>query len=222
MEQGVMNTNPVSARPMPSLQSNQRGVVLFIALIVMVAMSLAAVALMRSVDTTTTVIGNLGFRQASALPANYGIEDAASGLFNDANITFLARIPDRRDDFPAENYYASHSQAAGWDDKYGVPLPLQTQPAAAWPRRKQDGAQNVVTYVVERMCNPSAPAAAIPADNSTARGWCEMAPEKDPPGGTANDPSAGYDFRQVYYRVTVRVDGPVGTNAVSFAQAMLR
>ena len=49
-----------------------------------------------------------------------------------------------------------------------------------------------------------------------------MAPPKQPPGATINDPSAGLDFRQVFYRVTVRVDGPPGTNTVSFAQAMLR
>jgi type IV pilus assembly protein PilX len=221
MEQ-VVNTKPVSAEQMPSLQSNQRGVVLFIALIVMVAMSLAAIALMRSVDTTTTVIGNLAFRQASVLPANFGIEDAAAGLFTDASPTNIPRIADRRVDTPTENYYAAHSQAAGWDDKYGVPQPLQTKAAALALTRQlpKDGSQNIITYVTERMCNPNA--AVIPADNSTARSWCDMAPEKTPPGGTVNDPGAGFDFRQVYYRVTVRVDGPPGTNTVSFLQAMLR
>src|SRR3989441_7644236 len=108
----------------------QRGVVLFIALIVMVAMSLAAIALIRSVDTTSQVIGNLAFRQASILPANFAIEDAAAGLFNDVNPANLARIADVRLDTPAENYYATHSQAAGWDDQYGVPQPLQTKVAA--------------------------------------------------------------------------------------------
>jgi len=49
-----------------------------------------------------------------------------------------------------------------------------------------------------------------------------MAPPKQPPGTTINDPSAGLDLKQVFYRVTVRVDGPPGTNTVSFAQAMLR
>src|SRR5438105_13509143 len=65
--------------------ARQRGVVLFIALIVMVALSLAAIALIRSVDTTTTVIGNLAFRQASILPANMAVEEAAAALFVDAD-----------------------------------------------------------------------------------------------------------------------------------------
>ena len=79
MEQGNVSLGTLLARCTPAPRDNQRGVVLFIALIVMVAMSLAAIALIRSVDTTTTVIGNLAFRQASILPANFAVEDAAAG-----------------------------------------------------------------------------------------------------------------------------------------------
>jgi len=204
---GVVQTGP----------ARERGVVLFIALIVMVAMSLAAIALMRSVDTTSAVIGNLAFRQASILPANYAIEDAAAGLFNDANPAFVARIPDVRVDTPTQNYYATHNQA--WDDQYGIPQPLQTKAAAAaLPRKQTDGAGNTVTYVTERMCNPNAPN--IPADQSAAGSWCDMMPPKQSPGTTINDPMAALLAAQPFYRVTVRVDGP--TNTVSFLQAMLR
>jgi len=201
-------------------RANQRGVVLFIALIVMVVMSLAAIALMRSVDTTTAVIGNLAFRQASILPGNFAVEDAAAALFADANTSGAARIADVRvDDVANNNYYATHNQA--WDDQFGVPTPLQTKPASSYPRAQQDGAGNTVTYVIERMCNAAAPHPEAPNNEST-RSWCDMAPPKQPPGATVNDPSGGLDFRQVFYRVTVRVDGPPGTNTVSFAQAMLR
>jgi type IV pilus assembly protein PilX len=218
MEQA--NMTPRATARMPA----QRGVVLFIALIVMVVMSLAAVALMRAVDTTTQVIGNLAFRQASILPANFAIEDAAAGLFADANIANKARITDVTKDDASQNYYATHDPTPGaWDDQYGVPQPLQntTNLAAANLGRKQlDGAKNTVTYVIERMCNPKS--AVVPGDNSSARSWCDMVPPKAPPGATINDPSAGLNIKQVYYRVTVRVDGPPGTNTVSFAQAMLR
>ena len=205
--------------------SNQRGVVLFISLIVMVVMSLAAIALMRSVDTTTQVIGNLAFRQSSILPANFAIEDAAAGLFGDSSISGVPRISDaaRTADDSTQNYYATHDSSK--DDAYGVPQPLQTtanMAAANLKRKQKDGADNTVTYVIERMCNPKAPAADIPADNSTARSWCEIVPPKAPPGKTSDQKAAGLDFNLVYYRVTVRVDGPPGTNTVSFAQAMLR
>ena len=80
-----------------SRSRRQRGVVLFIALIVMVAMSLAAIALIRSVDTTNLVIGNLAFRQASILPANFAVEQAAAALFADVNPTGVPTIrSDRR------------------------------------------------------------------------------------------------------------------------------
>ena len=103
----------------------------------------------------------------------------------------------------------------------------QTKLAAQALTRKQvDAAGNTITYVTERMCNAASavvPVAVAPAAGPpTARSWCDMLLPKQPPGTTINDPLAGVDFRQVYYRVTVRVDGPPGTNAVSFAQAMLR
>jgi hypothetical protein len=233
MEQAVTETllfRRARVAPIP----RQRGVVLFIALIVMVAMSLAAVALMRSVDTTTSVIGNLAFRQASILPANYAIEDAAAGLFLDANPAFAARIPDVRVDTPTQNYYATHDPTAtGWDDKYGVPKPLQTQAdvnalIAAGARVQPDQDQNRITYVIERMCNPKA--SSIPADNSAASSWCDMMPPKQSPGATINDPLAAVLNSQPFYRVTVRVehcrDNSVACtlppDTVSFVQAMLR
>jgi Tfp pilus assembly protein PilX len=197
MEQGVMKTSPIRSSPLNVPRSRQRGVILFIALIVMVVMSLAAIALMRSVDTTTAVIGNLAFRQASMLPANYAVEDAAAGLFADASPSNAGRITVTGTDL-TQNYCATHPCAA------------------ALTRKQVDGAQNTVTYVIERMCTTDAEGKA--ADRSL----CEMMPPKAPPGKTSNDPSAGLDFKLVYYRVTVRVDGPPGTNTVSFAQAMLR
>ncbi len=220
----MINLMHRAAGPAPVCISHQRGVVLFIALIVMVAMSLAAIALMRSVDTTSAVIGNLAFRQASTLPANFGIEDAAAGLFNDANPASIARILDVRNPDSAQNYYPTHDQT--WDDKYGVPQPLQTKAnmaAANLGRKQVDGAGNTITYVIERMCNsPGNPDPAAIDKKAAARAWCDMMPPKQPPGTTINDPSLSLDFRQVFYRVTVRVDGPPGTNTVSFAQAMLR
>src|SRR5208283_5235548 len=101
-----MNRMPSPVHRAPGRIAQQRGVVLFIALIVMVAMTLAALGLMRSVDTTAAAIGNLAFRQASILPANYAIEDAGAGLFPDVNFNTPARIPDVRLDTPAQNYFA--------------------------------------------------------------------------------------------------------------------
>jgi type IV pilus assembly protein PilX len=213
-----MKTHPTfRGKAASSLPPRQSGVVLFIALIVMVVMSLAALGLIRSVDTTTAALGNLALRQSAILPANYAVEDAAVGLFASAG---GPRIPDINVDTPAQNYFAEHSQAAGWDDQYGVPLPLQTKGGAQALQRQfpPDQEKNVITYVTERMCNPNAPV--IPADNSAAGSWCDMMQPKQSPGTTVNYGAPLTLPQQVFYRVTVRVDGP--NNTVSFLQAMLR
>lgn len=67
--------------------SRQRGLVLFFALIALVAMTLAALALVRSVDTTTLISGNLAFKQAATTSGDEGVEAAMTWLaaVNDAN-----------------------------------------------------------------------------------------------------------------------------------------
>ena len=68
---------PASADP-PARR--QRGVVLFVALLVMVALALAGIALIRSTDTATTVTGNLVLKQAASLAVDRGIERAIHAL----------------------------------------------------------------------------------------------------------------------------------------------
>ena len=194
----------------------QRGIVLFVALIVMVAMTLAAIALIRSVDTTNTAVGNLAFRQSSILPANYAVEAAVASLFKDANDGKSAMIADPTKDDKTLNYYATFKRT---DNKIGVPKDLQTKTAAgALPIQLKDDADNVITYVIERMCDDKA-AAAHP-DGVANLTWCDMMPPKQSPGTTVNDPELFKFPPQPFYRVTVRVDCP--KNTASFLQADLR
>lgn len=197
----------------------QRGVVLFIALIVMVAMSLAAIALIRSVDTTNILIGNLAFRQSSILPANMAVEQAAAALFPEAAPTGVPAIADPTADLPAENYFASWQNS---DDARGVPTLLQTRTNAAALTKTLDAQDNananvavanrtVVRYMIERMCLAAGPAK---ASN------CDMMPPKQNPGTTVHDESTATLTPIPFYRVTIRVDGP--QNTASFLQAMLR
>src|SRR5450755_3514171 len=193
--------------------ARQHGVVLFVALIVMVALSLASIALIRSVDTTTTVIGNLAFRQASILPANLAIEEAAAALFQDADVAHTIRIPSRDSNLPAENYFASWQNS---DDARGIPLQLQKRTAFTQTRMLVDTSmgpvanQTEVRYVIERMCLNAAPA---------GEANCDTIPPPGPFGTTIGDASITLPSSP-YYRVTVRVDGP--QNTASFVQAMLR
>lgn len=58
----------------------QRGVVLLITLIVLVAMMLAGIGMMRSVDTTTMIAGNVAFREATLHAGDSGMNQAFATL----------------------------------------------------------------------------------------------------------------------------------------------
>ena len=87
----MMDSNALRKPVERSLRKAQDGVVLFIALIVLVAMTLAGIAVMRSVDTNVLIAGNLAFRNAATSAGDAGIEAArnwlatqtAGGLVND-------------------------------------------------------------------------------------------------------------------------------------------
>ena len=101
----------------------QQGIVVFIALIATVLLSLAAVGLMRSVHTSTLVVGNLAFRQAAMAVSSAAVETAIYDMFPPT-----ATIPDLRNHDANRNYYASLQ--AG-EDPAGVPSVLQ--PAGIYP-----------------------------------------------------------------------------------------
>jgi len=210
-------TSPKPSFLQAALPARQHGVVLFVALIVMVALSLAAIALIRSVDTTTTVIGNLAFRQASILPANMAVEEAAAALFQDADILHTIRIPDLTSNLPAENYFASVQPCVNVVlCERGIPEQLQKRTAFTQAKMLVDasltGAQTEVRYVIERMCLPLVGTGPTNAN-------CDLLPPSGPFGTTVGDSSLALPSVP-YYRVTIRVDGP--QNTASFVQAMLR
>src|SRR6266513_651024 len=64
----------------PQLRGRQGGTILIIALIVLVAMTLAGIATMRSVDTATITASNIGLRQASVNAADQGIQAGVNWL----------------------------------------------------------------------------------------------------------------------------------------------
>lgn len=209
MEYRFMISNPVLADSAPGRSAGrERGVVLFVALIVMVAMSLAAIALVRSVDTTNRAIGNLAFRQAAIQPAALAVEDAAQALFKDQNKADKVLIADKDKDLADWNYYSFWQKT---DDANGIPSELQKQKNFTLKRTLKDDAGNEIRYVIERMCVQAGPPL---VDN------CDLMPPKQTPGQTTNKENAVQLSRVPFYRVTVRVDGP--QNTVSFVQAVLR
>ena len=200
---------------------SQRGIVLFVALIVMVALSLAGLALVRSIDTTSSVTGNIAFRQAALLQANWAVEEAVAHLYTgDTKLAAGAMIDPTTD--AATQYYVAYfdptkdsTKAAQPALPSGVPDVLWKK-SGAWPMALTAAASasdNSVKYVIQRMCTNAAEGAAA------NQAQCELMQPKQALGTTVTH-QVITAIKYPLYRVTVRVDGP--NNSLAFVQAMIR
>ena len=178
----------------------QRGVVLFVAMIAIVALTLAGIALDRAVTTDATIGANIGARTHVTLLAADAVERAVAALFE------TGAIADRAADDIAHNYFASRQ--AGESGR-GIPRALQAianYPADAAVIDAADRHQ--LRYVIERLCLNAGVAVV---------GNCTLSPPAL--AAAAGTPGAPEPPRTPGYRVTVRVDGPAG--AAVFVQTML-
>ena len=208
-----MKTIPIRHRRRATPR-RERGVVLFIALIAMVVLSLAGVALIRSIDTTGSVAGNLAFREASVPAVNMAVEEAVQALY-------FTKLNLESNDAP-HRYYATLQKG---ELPNGVPAVLAgtyTAMKAVYP-----AAFGVTTYVgntaevravIERICSPASPP--LPLNPAQKLQWCDSLPPKVSVAKTSMKLTGATLPPIPLYRVTVRVDLP-GTNTASFAQAML-
>ncbi|MEO8136506.1 MAG: hypothetical protein ABI831_21330 [Betaproteobacteria bacterium] len=208
------------ARHQHCLPRRQRGVVLFVALIAMVILSLAGVALMRSVQTSTGVAGNLAFRQASIAPVNQAIEETIKIIFKAKTLGATSV------DHVGKNYYASLQPN---ESKNGVPEALAGNYASmlavyngkGLPAPFLDNISGTeLRWVIERVCNMDGLGAPATTQQEII-GHCDILPPKVPNAGTDNKVKPIPLPPIPIYRVTVRAD-IANTNAVSYAQAFLR
>jgi len=198
------------ARPAPR---RERGAILFIALIVLVAMSLAGIALMRSVDTNVLIAGNLAFRQGATAGGDWGIEAGRAWLTG--NLAVLNN--DQPDGAPF--YYATWQESL---DLIGTDPKVKDYP---WDSTLPmdlgfDSAGNQVKYVIHRLCNIPGPVTSkdvkcVKSTLSKAQGPNTPDSNRVKPMDDMNQPSKSVAL----YRVTVRITGP--RNTVSYVQAVL-
>lgn len=198
---------PLRLRNCMHYPARQSGIVLVIALIVLVAMTLAGIGLMRAVDTNTAVAGNLAFRQSAVQAADVALKrsldwlraNSASNAMNSNN---------------GAGYYAAEGAAIptgpdgeelfeqfDWDN---FAVHVGTDPTTG----------NRLDYVVERQCSTSGSVDAsnahcafteITSNSATCAGCSHLVGGVPPNVGVAQ------------YRVTVRVLGP--RNTVSYVQS---
>lgn len=195
-----------SIRQQP-MQGREAGIVLFIALVTMVLLMLAALATLRSVDSTTMMTGNLAFREATTQVADYGTESARRWLI--ANASNLAN------DNPSFGYHAFISPQFNpkaqsnsyWENTDAVTLASNTtQQGGTIP----DG--YTVYYTIHRMCETAGSNVScfnvqggnVVGSNNNAASYGSYTPEG---AGTP------------YYQVTTRVVGP--RNSVSYVQTLI-
>lgn len=209
-----MLNRPVSQYVCSPLRASQRGMVLVIALIVLVAMTLAGIALIRSVDTSNIIAGNLAFQQAATHSSDRAVEAAIAWLedCNGARITCTALPPFNSD--PSNGYTADgssvvnpHQPSAGqsWDTYWNTQI--DTVLATNSRSLGVDAAGNTSSYIIDRMCqNAGAPTAGASCGASpvitVASGNEEEANQMQ-----LNLPSL------IYYRITVRTTGPRNTSS---------
>ena len=194
-----------------NLPIRQRGVVLFIALMALVAMSLAAVALIRSVDTNTIIAGNLAFKQAATASADSGLETAITWLAT----TSATNANSLNADITANGYYSTSTADA--KTLAAASTTLATGSLIGNPPNPvgMDTSGNTISYVVQRMCTATgaaAPATCLYGAPSSST-YSQAVKDATQAGALLTTGNS------VMYRITASVAGP--KNTVSFIQAFV-
>lgn len=215
-----------SMRPIGTFVRAQRGLSLLFALLALVALSLAAVGLVRSVGTGSLVIGNLGFKMDAAATADRGAELAISWLQSNLAGATLDQ------DTTASGYYATSKDAL---DPTGRNTASATRAVVDWngdncatvggsfsacldASAASTVGTNAVSWVITRLC--ASTGSKDDVSNSCATSLTS---------GTVDDPNSGsreYGNEDLgsttsspYYRVIVRTVG--GRNTVSYTETIV-
>lgn len=176
----------------------QRGISLIIALLCLIALTLAGLALIRSTDTTNVISGNLAFRQAALHTTDVGVETAFDKIDDIAAATSLDR------NYPSGcatggcTYYPTRQAT----DSAGIPTVIN------WTLVPSTTVDNsyTVQYVLDRLCDAPTPVTDV-------RTQCMNTGAAIVGSKKAGVPSISKPV-QVYYRATVRVVGPRNTESI--------
>lgn len=214
----------------PVSRPGQRGISLLFALMALVVISLAAVALVRSVDTSALVIGNLGFKQDATSAASQAAERAVAFLTTNAGANL-------QNDNADVGYYASSRDTL---DVTGQGSTSNTRAVVDWTGdgncslyaassfgncvRASDevslnGGANKARYIITRLCAtegvPAAIDCAVPTGSAMTGGG-----NKGAPGYGAGQKAQVVVVNSQYYRIVVRATSARGT--VSFTETMVQ
>jgi type IV pilus assembly protein PilX len=217
----MMTRNRLINGVLPSLAKAQQGLVMFFALVALVVMSLAAVALIRSVDTGVVVAGNLAFKQSATIDGDNGLLAAMTWIQSNGATLNAAS--------PANGYYETATTGITLTKATGGSWPVGA--GGAWTAGTSAYVRNVsgfpsgqpgfdsitgntVQYVIERMCRVT---------GAPTTGACLMGTAANDDGnshGSVDDPhmvSLTNSSLSPMYRITARITGP--KNTISYVQS---
>jgi Tfp pilus assembly protein PilX len=173
------------------MPQRQAGLALVFVLVALAVLAVSALALIRSSDVSGLVAGNIAFRQGATQAAELGVSTALATIADPA----FARDDEAVSYFPV----LQPADAAGL-------------PAVDWDAldAQRSGPYNL-RWVAERLCNDT------PVTDPDSQCQTSLGEEQ------GNSIRAGAPLfsppSRIYYRITVRADGPKGTT--SFVQALV-
>lgn len=183
---------------------HQRGVVLFLSLIVLVVLMLGGLALFRNVDTSILISGNVALQKNATRSGDGGAEAAITWLQANTGPTLYTDAAGYVAAGLANPKSSSQTWADYWETLVGAYSPVTLS---------IDAAGNTASYIIQRLCNLGGQ----PYSSGPPPVECV-----EPPTSSSSGSSKGAGFialnrpTTVYYRITVRTTGP--KNSVSFIQ----
>lgn len=197
-----------------ALRTRQHGVTLIIALIVLVMMTLTGIALVRSVDTTNLIAGNLAFQQSALHSGDSGVETAISWLEQNNSGANTGNLFVSHNSLVDCNGYTANRvdppAGTSWDTWWNSLGVCQTVSLPA------DSSGNTVSYAIDRMCNSSGDPNQVPSP------LCSQSPVITYSSPNSSKTS-GYvqlnSSNQTYYRITARISGARWTK--TYVQAIV-
>lgn len=177
----------------------QGGIVLLFALIALVSMTLAAVALLRSVDTSNLVAGNIALKQGAMQEGDRVMNEAFACLDTGGTLLSVSLAADNA----TCHYYASLQ--ADTLPPFGIPDVLESTSGVT-----SSTTGNTSYYVIERLCK-------------VAGEWDSVNCIESPFGRAPDDK----DIRQpesikppqALYRISVKISGP--RNVAAYSQLVM-
>ena len=188
-----MRHSRIHERVAPVSVRRQQGVVMFVALVVLIVMTLAGLAMLRQMGGAVSIAGNVAFKQSATAVADAGTEAGRAWIVNPVNNRDL--------DATASGYFSSWGTSVNPDTFNWGAAPVAVAANASG---------FTVRYVIHRLCSVPNLASNAPAQ--------QCSEEK---GKEIIDKGTGEHFLgtpQPYFRVTTRVEGP--RNTVSYTQVV--